>query len=153
MLAVLAACAHHDEIAELRARISAAVAEQRPRVAALVLRLAHVKEQLRGNRAGWETELRVAELANDDLGLPPFTQDVPPGPAWRPSPASLLGIDPYVVRRATELTDRKALQFLYDDTRARYARGTAEVDARLAEVEAWLAATAQGPSENASASE
>ncbi len=139
ILIVLAACACHDPVAELRGRIGAAVAEERPRVAALVARVARIKEQLRGNRPGWESELRVAELANDELGLPPFTQDVPPGPGWRPSPASLLGIDPYVVRRAGELTDREALQFLYDDTRARYARGTASVDARLAEVEAWLA--------------
>ncbi|HSN30535.1 MAG TPA: hypothetical protein VLT45_29820 [Kofleriaceae bacterium] len=139
ILLALAACARRDDLAELRSRIGAAVAEQRPCVAALVLRLARVKDQLRGNRPGWETELRVAELANDELGLPPFTQEVPPGPEWRPSPTSLLGIDPYVVRRASELTNREALQFLYDDTRARYARGTAEVDARLAELEAWLA--------------
>ena len=143
MFAVLAACAQHDEIGELRARIDKVVAEQRPRVAALVLRLAHVKARLRGNLPGWENELRVAELANDELGLPPFTQDVPPGPAWRPSPASLLGIEPYVVARAHELTDRAQLQFLYDDTRSRYATGVTEVSARVAEVEAWLILSAQ----------
>ena len=143
MFAVLAACAQHDEIGELRARIDKVVAEQRPRVAALVLRLAHVKARLRGNLPGWENELRVAELANDELGLPPFTQDVPPGPTWRPSPASLLGIEPYVVQRAHELADRRQLQFLYDDTRSRYATGVTEVSARVAEVEAWLILSAQ----------
>ena len=141
ILLVLAACAPRDEVGELRARVGKVVAEQRPRVAALVLRLARVKDRLRGNLPGWENELRVAELANDELGLPPFTQDVPPGPAWRPSPASLLGIEPYVVQRAHEITDREQLQFLYDDTRARYASGVTEVSARVAEVEAWLAAT------------
>ena len=118
------------------------MAEQRPRVAALVLRLAHVKERLRGNLPGWETELRVAELANDELGLPPFEQEVPPGPQWRPSPASLLGIEATVTKRAGELTDRARLQFLVDDTQARYVKGVAEVDARVAELEAYLAKTA-----------
>lgn len=138
ILWLAAACAPRDDVGELRARVSEVVAEQRPRVAALVLRLAHVKDRLRGNLPGWENELRVAELANDELGLPPFTQDVPPGPTWRPSPASLLGIEPYVVQRAHELTDRGQLQFLYDDTRSRYATGVTEVSARVAEVEAWL---------------
>ena len=140
--ALLAACAHRDEVGELRARVSSVVAEQRPRVAALARRLAHVKERLRGNLPGWESELRVAELANDELGLPPFTQEVPPGPEWRPSPASLLGIEPTVMRRAGELTDRAQLQFLVDDTRSRYANGVHEVDERLAELEAYLAKTA-----------
>jgi len=138
---LLAACAPRDDVGELRARVDRVVAEQRPRVAALVMQLAQVKQRLRGNLPGWENELRVAELANDELGLPPFTQDVPPGPTWRPSPASLLGIEPAVVQRAHVLTDRAQLELLYDDTRSRYATGIAEVSARVAEVEAWLAAT------------
>jgi len=141
MFAVLAACGHRDDMAELRARLASVVAEQRPRVAALVVRIAHVKDRLRGNLPGWESELRVAELANDELGLPPFTQDAPPGPTWRPSPASLLGIEPYVVQRARQLGDRAQLQFLVEDTRARYVNGVTEVSARVAEVEAWLAST------------
>lgn len=139
MVLLLAACTHRDDLADLRTRLRATVAEERPRVAALVARLAHVKQGLRGNRPGWETELRIAELASDELGLPPFTQEVPPGPSWQPSPASLLGIEPYVTRRAGELHDRGALQFLVDDTRARYEAGTAEVDARLVQLETWLA--------------
>jgi hypothetical protein len=139
VLALLAACARADEGGALRAQVGAVIAEQRPRVAALVLRLAHVKERLRGNRTGWESELRIAELANDELGLPPFTQDAPPGPGWRPSPTSLLGIEPYVTARSRELTDRRALQFLCDDTRVRYAAGLTEVGARIAQLEAWLA--------------
>ena len=141
ILALFVACSHRDDLADLRARLQANVAQERPHVAALVLRLAHVKQELRGNLPGWESELRIAELANDELGLPPFTQEVPPGPSWQPSPASLLGIEPYVTRRGRELHDRAALQFLVDDTRARYAAGTAEVDVRLGELEAWLAKT------------
>ncbi len=89
--------------------------------------------------------LRSAEAANDALGLPPFTQAQPPGPGWRASPASLLGIGPYVVARAGELADHgklHELEFLVEDEQRRYREGIAEVDRRLAQIERWIASAA-----------
>jgi hypothetical protein len=130
----------------LRDRATTIALSHKPALDALVARIAALKPRLRGNLPGWESELRVAELANDELGLPPFTQVVPPGPEWKPSPASLLGIAPYVAARANELASanrRDELRFLVHDEQARYEHGLVEVSARLDQVESWLAASAK----------
>jgi len=114
-------------------------------IAALIERLGVLKRGLRGNRAGWEAMLRNAEAANDDLGMPPFTQTVPPGPGWTPSPATLMGIAPSAETRADELAakhDVAGLQFLVDDVRKRYPATIAKVDHELQVVEHWLATPA-----------
>lgn len=142
-LLVVLACGRHDDVAALRDDAIAVAHAQQPALDALVARIAHLKQQLRGNLPGWESALRTAELANDELGLPPFTQEQPPGPAWHPSPASLLGIAPYVERRAPELAAanrRDELEFLLRDERVRYARGIVNVGSHLDEVDRWLAA-------------
>jgi hypothetical protein len=141
LVVAIAACAGSNEVHELRVEATAIAVRYRPLLDVEVLRVARLKRELRGNRPGWENALRIAELANDELGLPPFTQVVPPGPAWRPSPASLLGIAPYVETRADELARTARLdelQLLVRDERARYAAGIAEVDDRLSQVERWL---------------
>lgn len=139
VVALAVACG--DDIADLRGEADAIARARQVELDALVARIATLKRDLQGNLPGWESMLRVAELANDELGLPPFTQTVPPGPAWRPSPASLLGIAPYVHDRARALIDRGELEHLVRDERARYTQGIAEVELRLAEVERWLASS------------
>lgn len=112
------------------------------RLAAAAARVADVKRHLVGDRRGWERVLRRAELANDALGLPPFTQVVAPTAAWRPSPASLLGIAAAVERRAGTLGERgdvDGLRALEADATRRYREGLAAVERDLATVEAWLA--------------
>jgi hypothetical protein len=108
---------------------AAVIAAAEPQVAALVARIAHVKTQLRGNLPGWETQLRLADAANDLVGLPPFTQSEPPGPAWRPSPATLLGFAAYA---RTHAIDPRALADRYEHD---IAAATADLDA----IDAWLA--------------
>jgi hypothetical protein len=106
-----------------------------------MVRIVALKQYLRGELPGWEDNLRVAELANDELGLPPFTQVQPSGPDWKPSPASLLGIAPYVHEQADKLARSgklDALRFLVEDERRRYSEGIARVDDRLGQVETWL---------------
>jgi hypothetical protein len=141
VLAAACACSRPDELHQLRDRAVAIAEHEQPALDALVGRIARLKQDLRGNLPGWESALRTAELANDELGLPPFTQTEPPGAGWQPSPASLLGIRPYVEVRAADLAraGRTAeLQFLVEDERARYARGIADVAKHIAEVERWL---------------
>jgi hypothetical protein len=141
-LVVVFACSKPDDVFALRDRAIAVAVIHGPAVDVQVRRIALLKLGLRGNLPGWENALRIAELANDELGLPPFTQIEPPGPGWKPSPASLLGIAPYVEMRANQLAaDRRRgeLQFLVEDERARYARGIASVDDRIGQVERWIA--------------
>jgi len=107
----------------------------------LVFRVRYLKREMRGNLPGWEAYWRIAELANDQLGLPPFSQPEQPMPGWRAVPISLLGMQDYARVRADELVqahDRDGLAFLVRDTRARYARGMIEVSAYLIDVETWL---------------
>ncbi len=142
LVALAAACSRPDPTAALQAQAAVVVRAYQPALDALVARIAAVKHQLRSDRPGWEMMLRNAEAANDELGLPPFTQATPPGPQWRASPASLLGMGPYVLVRAQQLARRGSrgeLAFLVDDAQRRYREGVAEVDRRLAEVEHWLA--------------
>ncbi|HEY6040373.1 MAG TPA: hypothetical protein VIV58_39080, partial [Kofleriaceae bacterium] len=137
----LAGCPHPNELARLQRDADVVGAINQPALDALVFRVELVKRELRGNLPGWETEWRIAELANDQLGLPPFAQLEPPGPAWRPVPTSLLGMRGYVQVRARQLADAHdgaALAFLVSDARARYARGTGEVGEHLGEIERWL---------------
>ncbi|MFT3699219.1 MAG: hypothetical protein QM831_39090 [Kofleriaceae bacterium] len=137
-LIAIAACAGSDPVPLLHDR---AIASEVP-LDDLVVRIGALKPALVGNRPGWEMALRTAELANDELGLPPFTQTVPPGPAWRPSPASLLGIAAAVQTRADELAaarDWRGLILLIADEQRRYASGIASVRRHLGEVDRWLA--------------
>ncbi len=137
----LVACSHPNELATLQAQADAVGVVNQPALDALVARVRFIKRELRGNLPGWEMQWRIAELANDQLGLWPFAQMTPPGPEWRPVPASLLGMRPYVQVRARQLVeakDRAALAFLVTDERARYARGLGEVRDHVAAIEAWL---------------
>lgn len=135
------ACSHPTELAKLEAEAALVGVLNQPVVDSLVVRVSAIKRDLRGNVPGWEAQWRIAELANDQLGLPPFAQLVPPGPGWHPVPASLLGMRGYVEARARQLAvagNRADLAFLVRDERARYARGLAEVDDHLCEIERWL---------------
>lgn len=141
-VALAPGCSAPDPAGALQAQAAEVAHAYQPALDALVARIAALHRTLRGNLPGWETMLRNAEAANDQLGLPPFEQVQPPGPAWRPSPASLLGIAPYVGARAAELArDRRIaeLAFVVADEQRRYRDGIAEVDRRLTEIERWLA--------------
>ena len=137
----LAACSHPNELASLQAEAAVVGAVNQPALDALVERVRFIKREMRGNAPGWETQFRIAQLANDQLGLPPFEQTVPPGPGWKAVPTSLLGMRAYVNARAGQLAearDRAALAFLVSDERTRYGRGLGEVRDHLAGIEAWL---------------
>ncbi|HEX7837118.1 MAG TPA: hypothetical protein VF469_06615 [Kofleriaceae bacterium] len=144
LLVVLAmGCSRPAPTAVLQAQAAAIVRSRQPALEALVGRVAALKRLLRGNLPGWEAMLRNAEAANDALGLQPFTQSQPPGPGWRPSPASVLGMGPYVLVRARQLAEQgkvRELEFLVEDEQRRYRDGIADVDRRLAQIERWLAA-------------
>jgi len=138
---VLAACSHPNELAGLQAEAAVAGVVTQPVLDTLVERVHFIKREMGANRPGWETQWRIAELADDQLGMPPLAQDVPPGPEWRPVPTSLLGMRIYVDGRARQLAeakDRAALAFLVSDERARYARGLGEVRDHIVEVEDWI---------------
>lgn len=138
---IWAACARPDPLVALQQQAAAIADANQVRLAVLVGRIAVLKQRLRGNLAGWEDNLRQAELACDDLGLPPFVQVVPSTSAWRPSPASLLGIAPYVRTRAAQLVSRgdlASLRFLVTDEQRRYDAGVVKVDGELARIERWL---------------
>ena len=133
------------ETAALRDEALALVRVHAPRIDALAARIAALKHDLRGNLPGWEGLFRVAQLANDELGLSPFEQARPPGPGWTPSPTSLIGMSAYVPARAAELAraGRVAeLRGLVTDVRGRFEHGIADVDAKLGFVDARLAALA-----------
>ena len=102
-----------------------------PQLEVLSLRVSAVRSRLRGNPPGWQDMFRIAQLANDELGLPPFEQMTPPGPSWRASPASLLGMK-------AQLAQLPPSEALVADARRRYREGCAHVDARLTQLEVWL---------------
>ena len=134
-------CGGPTDILDLREQAYTAGVLSQPTLDTLVFRVRYLKREMRGNLAGWEAHWRNAELANDQLGLPPFSQLEQPMPGWRAVPISLLGMQNYVRMRANELVeahDRDGLAFLVSDTRARYARGMIEVSTYLTDVETWL---------------
>jgi hypothetical protein len=142
LVALLVACSGSDRLSDLQTQAAAIVRANRPALDALVARVAVLKHRLQGNAPGWEMMLRNAEAANDELGLQPFTQSQPPGSEWRASPASLLGMGPYVLVRAQQLAEQGKLgelKFLVEDERRRYREGIDDVDHRLAQVEQWIA--------------
>jgi hypothetical protein len=146
ILLAIAACSRSNDIAALQFEASAVAAVNQPRLDALVVRVHELRRRLRGELPGWQNMFRTAQLANDELGLPPFEQDAPPGSEWRPNPTTLLGMGAYVRTRAAELANqhhRDELRFLVDDERARYDRGVASVTQHLEQVERWLAASAR----------
>jgi hypothetical protein len=141
---MLVACSRSNDVAALRFEASAIAAFHQPTLDVLVERVHGLRRDLRHELPGWANMFRTAQLANDELGLPPFEQTVPPGPEWRPSPTTLLGMGAYVRARAGELAvegHRDELRFLVDDERARYARGITSVTEHLEQVERWLAAS------------
>lgn len=141
MIVMIAACSRSNDVAALRFEASALAAVKQPKLDALVARVRDLQHRLRGELPGWPNMLRIAELADDELGLPAFTQATPPGPEWRPNPTTLLGMGAYVRTRAAELANqgrRDELRFLVDDERARYDRGIASVTDHLEQVERWL---------------
>lgn len=141
-MVLLAACTRSNDVAALRDEASAVAVFHQPVLDALVVRVHGLQRDLRTEYPGWPNMFRTAQLANDELGLPPFEQTVPPGPAWRPGPTTLLGMGAYVRTRADELAThgrRDELKFLVTDERARYDRGIASVSEHLDQVEHWLA--------------
>ncbi len=109
-----------------------------PQLLVLKLRVQALKYRLRGNLPGWQDMFRVAQLANDELGLWPFEQGTEPGLAWQPSPASLLGMRARLVEvaRRDSAEQKRALAA---DARDRYRQGIVSVDSHLSRVESWLA--------------
>jgi len=141
VMLALAACSHPNELASLQAEATVTGVVTKPVLDTLVERVHFIKRAMGSNVPGWETQWRIAELADDQLGLPPLAQDVPPGRGWRPVPTSLLGMRWYVDERATQLVeakDRAALAFLVSDERVRYVRGLGEVRDNIAEIESWI---------------
>ncbi len=146
VLIAAVACARTREPTQLEGAAIAIAVESRPRLDALVARIVALKRELRGDRPGWQDMLRLADAANDLIGLPPFTQSEAPGPAWRPSPATLLGIEPYVRGLAPELAiggRLDELRFLVVDERRRYDESIAAASTDLDLVERWLASPQQ----------
>ncbi len=143
VLVALVACARPSELDALEGEATSIALEQEPALTALAARVAALKRDMGSNQPGWETMIGYAYLADDELGLPPFTQTVAPALGWQPSPATLLGIGPYVRTKAAELakagkTDE--LRFLVADERRRYAAGIKSVTEHLEQVEKWIAA-------------
>jgi hypothetical protein len=146
LLLCIAACTHGGRGAE-RDAATAALLEQ-PVLSALAIRICSLKSEIHGNAPGWEAKWRIAELANDALGLPPFAQDALPGPTWHPVPTSLLGMGRFARARADELArdhEHAELAFLVRDERSRYARGLIEVHAYVSDVEQWARTTSSAP--------
>lgn len=148
LVTAMLGCAHRDgsELRALEREATAVVDATRPSLDALVARIDVLKRELRGNLPGWQDMLRVAELANNQLGLPPFTQVVAATAEFRPSPATLLGMGPYVRVRAVELArhgKHDELAFLVADELRRYDHGITETEGLLDEVERRLE-TARG---------
>ncbi len=144
LVSLVVACSGSDRLSDLRMHAATLVSLNRPALDGLVARVIVLKRRLQGNASGWEMMLRNTEAANDELGLQPFTQSQPPGPEWRASPASLLGMGPYVLMRAQQLAEQgklDELEFLVEDARRRYREGIADVDRRLAQVEQWIASS------------
>lgn len=145
LLYVIAACDSREPDARLAGEVHALVTSEQRVLAGPLARIARAKRELHGNPPGWEKTLRIAELANDGLGLPPFTQAVAPGPQWRANPATLLGMGPYAEARADALAHEHRtteLAALLADVHARYDRGIAEVAAELDDVDRRIGAPA-----------
>src|SRR5579884_1122892 len=94
MLAIALACGACEgrrDARELQGELAALAASYQPLIDELFARIHHLKRDMHG-QPGWEDAFRVAQLANDKIGLPPFEQTAPPGPEFRNSPGSLLGL-------------------------------------------------------------
>lgn len=143
---MIAACSRSNDVAALRFEARAIATIKQPTLDVLVERVHGLQRDLRHELPGWPNMFRTAQLANDELGLPPFEQATLPGPEWRPNPTTLLGMGAYVRARADQLAlqgHRGELRFLVDDERARYDRGIASVSEHLEQVERWLAASSR----------
>jgi hypothetical protein len=144
-LLVLACCS--SDLDRLQAQATAVAAAAQPRLVALIVRVYALKRGF-GNRRDWQKLLRISQMANDELGLQPFEQVVPHGPSWKPGPATLLGIAPYILVQADVLAKagkRHDLEFLVQDERRRYEEGISSVDKHLIQVEHLLAEPPPAP--------
>ncbi len=98
-----AGCSDRRDARELEREITALTESYQPLIDDLVARLQHLKHDIRDTMSGWENAFRMAQLANDAIGLQPFEQMVPPGPGFRNPPASLLGMGAAIRKHAAEL--------------------------------------------------
>lgn len=137
-LLVLAGCS--SDLDRLQAEANRVAVAAQPRLVMLVARVFALKRGF-GDRPDWQMLLRMSQVANDELGLEPFEQIVPPGPNRKLPPGSLLGIAPYVLVQAEVLAKagkRHDLEYLIQDERRRYDEGIASVDKQLILIERLL---------------
>jgi hypothetical protein len=142
-IACAVACSNgQPSLDDLVERADKITADEQPIIDELVSRVNYLKFNMGGNLPGWEKYLTIGDIANNALGLPPFTQTSQPLPSWRPNPTTLLGMGPYAHDRARKLAHegkRHDLEFLIEDERRRYDEGVAHVDDLLKQVEQWVA--------------
>ena len=142
-IACAVACSNgQPSLDDLVERADKTTANEQPILDELVSRVNFLKFNMGHNLPGWEIKFRIAQMANDSLGLQPFEQISQPLPSWRPNPTTLLGMGPYAHDRARKLAHegkRHDLEFLVEDERRRYDEGVAHVDDLLKQVEQWVA--------------
>ena len=147
-LVVIASCgksaptASSPSLDELAARCDQIAEAEQPTLDALAVRVNALKPEMRHEYPGWVAQFRMAQMANDVLGLPPFEQMEPPVPGRQIPPATLLGMRPYVHQQCPKLAHdghRHDLEFMLVDMRRRYDEGVAHVDDLLKPIEAWVA--------------
>jgi hypothetical protein len=143
LLAALGACnntaPNADELAD---DLTALVAVYQPVVDGLVERVHHLKRDIKGNMVDWEMAFREAQLASDGLGLPPFEQATAPGPDFRPSPGSLIGMPIYIHDAVPALVakgDTAQLARILADANRKYILGIVRVSHYIDDVDYWLA--------------
>jgi hypothetical protein len=142
-IALVAACSSEPSLDDLVQQSDAIATFHEQILNTFVIRVSWLKTHMGHNQPGWERSVRVAEMANDLLGLSPFAQTVPTKPGRVIPPASLLGMGPYVhdeSRKRAQQGDRHGLEFLVQDEERRYCEGEPKVTALLDDVEGWVAA-------------
>ncbi len=141
-IACVVACSNgRVDLDDLVERGDKMAADEQPILDELVSRVNFLKFNMGHNLPGWENKFRIAQMANDALGLQPFEQLSQPLPGWKPVPTTLLGMGLYVHDQARKLAregKRHDLEFLIEDERRRYDEGVAHVDDLLKQVEQWL---------------
>jgi hypothetical protein len=126
----------------LASDIDAIVDLYKPLLDDLARRVQQTKHTIRDTMPEWQHAARTAEAASDELGLPPYTQTVPPGPGYTPPPSELIGMGLEAKRRAAKLEasgDTAQLAPLLADVRRRYVTQIIHISARLDLVEWWVA--------------
>jgi hypothetical protein len=142
----LAACSTQPkpDAKELAAEIDALVASYQPQLDVLVARVEHTKPGLAGHlgASGWDRAWRIAEAANDVLGMPPYLATTPAGPERLIPPGSPLGIGPDLKKRVPKLVEAnntEALARILLDVRMRFFGDIVQVSNYLDQVEYWEA--------------